>query len=1190
MADITQKLGFDAAEAIDTINLLNGALRALNTAFSSAGQGLGTWNQASTIASSQLRNMKTAADAATKSLQGLLVAQNSLGRTSASLPGGVATGTGSSTQAASAAQASAVATSAAVNQVAVANQNVARTSQQAGQSMFLTFGQMGKMAQSMAFSKAISASTAALHEGVAAAMEFGIKVGEIGTISGNVAKMTQADLSGIGDRLSNMAARTGTSLKDIGQAYYEVLSNQLGKGEQAYSFMEDAIRFGIATNSSATESVNLLSSAINSYGMNVGSASNLSGKFFKAIELGRFQAKDVADIIGRVLPITAEMGIGLEEALAVLTTSTITGTRADTAITQLRGMLVSLLKPSNELKALMSQKWGVENASQAITMFGGLVPLLQELSKETGGSSDEMIKFFKNIRAFTGAMQVTRSDSRGLTSDLAELRKAGSDLANQAANLVLDTPAKRAQIAFNALKVAEKDAGDALLPLLTAGARLGEAFFVGIDVIVNKFSDANTAVKDFERGLSGITEQYKKEQEWAVRRGEVNAAVYKRWAQAAEVAFAQERTLRKTNEEDETRSQRAMGNAMLKRLRDGVEASRSLSNHLNSIVAKSEMDRTKLDVAAINLRQQAEDRAFQIKLTQYSKEQQEFLKLKRGKELISRGSSGLSGTTDTDELARRQQLIEAGQQLIRQVTDEAVARNASGGTIRASQEAEKAGEQALLDMTKQRARADQERARLAETYAGTALDVTAKMIEATKMQEEALKTKGRNPEQQAAMQTKVNKSLDEYAASLRRVASINPQDAKTLGIEKEVYEARARLKEIPNMKLKVDLVYKEEMADLAKDWSNIGTAAQGALVRVGTLDTGDPLGSLSNGVANATNRLQKLENELPSLTSRLSEVQDGGKLASGELEKLGGSFQNSVTLLSKKGQWTAGGDALAQYRRDLKAFISEAKIAATMDLTSPAGLRQLETLQKIRASLTKSGGEGGGGLSGQELSRTDLILKGVQANWERMSLSDKTPFSRAVAEAAELRSALPLLERGFKALKAGVGADTLQLPSTWRDMSNTMQQIPAISATITTAGTNLDTSAKSAKNSMIAGASAVTMSASALNGALARLTGYKALGGMIYRATGGSVSRGTDSRLVNLTPGEFVMNAGASRQYYSQLVAMNAGSGLHRSQGGSITNFGDINVNVAGQKSEQQTARAIATGLRRELRKGTSKL
>jgi hypothetical protein len=90
---------------------------------------------------------------------------------------------------------------------------------------------------------------------------------------------------------------------------------------------------------------------------------------------------------------------------------------------------------------------------------------------------------------------------------------------------------------------------------------------------------------------------------------------------------------------------------------------------------------------------------------------------------------------------------------------------------------------------------------------------------------------------------------------------------------------------------------------------------------------------------------------------------------------------------------------------------------------------------------------------------------------------------------------------------------------------------------------------------------------------------------------GGGQPLGSDTIPAMLSPGEFVMNAASSQRFASQLLAMNAGiKPVFRSEGGSVTNIGDINVTVTGGGSSRQTARSIATELRRELRRGTSTL
>jgi chromosome segregation ATPase len=92
---------------------------------------------------------------------------------------------------------------------------------------------------------------------------------------------------------------------------------------------------------------------------------------------------------------------------------------------------------------------------------------------------------------------------------------------------------------------------------------------------------------------------------------------------------------------------------------------------------------------------------------------------------------------------------------------------------------------------------------------------------------------------------------------------------------------------------------------------------------------------------------------------------------------------------------------------------------------------------------------------------------------------------------------------------------------------------------------------------------------------------------MRYLADGGNV--GTDTVPAMLSAGEFVVNAGATKKWYSQLVSMNAGGPVAVPR--SVTNnntIGDVVVNGSG--SPQQTAREVMQAIKRELRRGSGTL
>jgi len=137
-------------------------------------------------------------------------------------------------------------------------------------------------------------------------------------------------------------------------------------------------------------------------------------------------------------------------------------------------------------------------------------------------------------------------------------------------------------------------------------------------------------------------------------------------------------------------------------------------------------------------------------------------------------------------------------------------------------------------------------------------------------------------------------------------------------------------------------------------------------------------------------------------------------------------------------------------------------------------------------------------------------------------------------------------------------------------------------------------SARSVEQAMIRVAQAAQLAAQAVAQASSMGSAMPARNGgptMRYFAIGGPLSRGHDNQVIMAQPGERIVSARNARRFATELQAMNAGSKpVYRDHGGPVTNIGDINVSVSQGETSSQTAREIASALRRELRRGTSRL
>jgi hypothetical protein len=270
---------------------------------------------------------------------------------------------------------------------------------------------------------------------------------------------------------------------------------------------------------------------------------------------------------------------------------------------------------------------------------------------------------------------------------------------------------------------------------------------------------------------------------------------------------------------------------------------------------------------------------------------------------------------------------------------------------------------------------------------------------------------------------------------------------------------------------------------------------------------------------------------------------------------------------------------LGQWAEDYENFIRE--LARFVDMPVAAlDMSDFERLQKLYDKYVETMGP------------KDTEIEALQSFMQEAELAASTAEQRAKlleglrgmeGRATEAESLLPLLDEGLRRAKDAMQESDAAIQRVKTETAAARGELTSLSQTDMS---NLVSQIGMAADNMarLAAASHQVQTPSAG----AELT---ARGGRVGRhlAMGGPV--GTDVVPTWLSRGEFVMNARAASQFASQLVAMNAGvQPVHRSDGGSVTNIGDINVTVSGGATGRQTARSIAAELRRELRRGTTTL
>jgi hypothetical protein len=988
---------------------------------------------------------------------------------------------------------------------------------------------------------------------------------------------------------------------------------------------------------------------LNTYGQEAGTAAEVSDVLFKTVELGRLRLGEIGNILGRVLPLTSQMGVSFKEASAAIAVMTRQGVRADTAVTQLRAVMQKIIKPTEAMSDLF-RSWGVRDGADAIKTFGGLQAVLQKMSNEVGGSNTEMAEYFRRVRAIVGQMSLMNNEGKLMIDTMDEMENSIGAVEQAWADFE-NADAQKLTKVWNELKNSITEVGRALSPLLVVLIGWAEPLLKsipnvirGIEKMVNPLATVKHEMDDllnyFDdlpplviKPARSMTEEYKKAAQEARRSLVEVKAEWFRLADAAEASNKRATGVAKS----------ALGD-LASDYKQSFSGLKKIANDLPNAIKKSRDKITDINA-------KAEDRDHARKLRQAPNE---FAQRKVYESKYQKLRYQLSKLTNkrmlTDEDAR------AADRLHNQIIELSNSREiAANETKRRNDENKWRQRQSSADTQMKKFqgnlnRSAKERADLAAD-ANRQLNIQAAEVEEiTKKIEDQLEVVAqanlkRGPGSAATKKAAVD-TIKELQAQLKKFKFTDQQKAfmKSLGLDTSgmdrINDEIEKGLQKRLIKFAIDLDNIQSQLDKAQlvisgQLDIKGTKRRAEVLDVPDRDSKDPI-ELSEATTakaveldqqnnEARQQFKKLEGDIESFYNRFKGT---GQNIISEIVRPDEISQASLTA----GEWykiwenaleKRAGRAHKSGQQLLQDFANQRTSAKGI---TDEFVKQLDTINKIAEQVTQ----------GRKLSDFEITQKrkAVKAAYDegKISLNAKVLLEKRLdllnqmvlkeREKANVQKNIVVYEDQLKAIKEQLDASEKvvgkngEIKKTGKEaatayedgkkgldgVNTKMQQVNK------TQGEVKDGSEEVKHEIFLWGSSAyhvlnplklvenklidIKKAAKEANDEIAGNSGSGASGGAHHYGKffnyGG---RGQDTIPAMLSAGETVVSRRNSQRFFSQLNAMNQGSQpVYREQGGPVTNVGDINVSVNGGDSSQQTVREIGNALRREIKRGTLKL
>lgn len=265
-------------------------------------------------------------------------------------------------------------------------------------------------------------------------------------------------------QILDMARTLPQSPKELADALYFVASAGF-KGQQAMDVLKASARAAAAGLGETMTVADAVTSAVNAYGIANLKAADATDVLLATVREGKAEPEELAGVIGRVIPVAEAMGVEFHEVGGAIAGMTLSGLDAAESVTGLRGLMSSIIKPSDDARKTFKNLGLDINTFRSMVAEKGLLPSLVELRNRIGDNKDAMGKLFPNVRALTAFLNLTGRNMEKNIGISERLAKATGDT-DEAFKRASESAGFRMRTALSSLQASMIQVGDIILPIV----------------------------------------------------------------------------------------------------------------------------------------------------------------------------------------------------------------------------------------------------------------------------------------------------------------------------------------------------------------------------------------------------------------------------------------------------------------------------------------------------------------------------------------------------------------------------------------------------------------------------------------------------------------------------------------------------------------------------------------------------
>lgn len=221
---------------------------------------------------------------------------------------------------------------------------------------------------------------------------------------GTIADLGKLSIQKLGSQITDTSNTMGIAATDIAEATYQAISAGQDTAN-AVEFAGQAAKLATAGFTSTTSAVDILTTALNAYGLSADQATHVSDVLLTTQNLGKTSVDELSSSMGRVIPLAAAYNVSVENLSSGLAVMTANGIATAEATTYTKSMLNELGDTGSSVGKILQQQTG-KSFAQLSADGKSLGDVLQVLYDSVGDDGTAFAGLWSSVEAGTGALSL----------------------------------------------------------------------------------------------------------------------------------------------------------------------------------------------------------------------------------------------------------------------------------------------------------------------------------------------------------------------------------------------------------------------------------------------------------------------------------------------------------------------------------------------------------------------------------------------------------------------------------------------------------------------------------------------------------------------------------------------------------------------------------------------------------------